>query len=455
MGKLVKAGLVVLLLLAVPALAETEPVPEMIPPAILIVELQTGSVASATDEFVELYNQTNEAIDLTNYRLQYRSATGTDWLNKATLVGNIEPRGAYLLATAGMNIEANVIGALGLASGGGHLRIVEIVQEAEVVVDQLTWGTGQFAVVTPAPAPAAGESLKRRLSEDGDFIDTNDDSLDFIVSIAPTPEFTPSPAIPEVPPESEPTTEIEPDSAEEQPETQPTTNEEAATGVNYPRLEISELLIDPDKPATDAEDEFVELYNPNAEAVDLEGYMIQTGSKYSYKFTLPNISLGAKKYLALYALDTGLVLSNSGGGARLLTPAGAPMYEVPAYTKAKPDTAWANISGLWQWTAKPTPNAANLSAATAGAARSSTSASSANTNSRTYLNRGQVAGDGTEERSVYEEPESTNDDQLNTVVVAGVGGLALLYAGNEYRHDVGNFFAKIRRHLASRRKVGA
>lgn len=453
MGRLVKIGLVVLLLLAVPALAETETLPMTEPSPILLVEVQTGSLISATEEFIELYNQSDSAIDLENFRLQYRSATGTDWLTKSTLIGQIEARGHYLLATEGLAHEANAVGALGLASGGGHLRVVQLVEATEVVIDQLAWGTAQFAVTAPSTAPAPGESLKRRVNEDGDFVDTDDDSQDFIISISPTPEFAPIPPEPDVPYEPEPDSEPSLDPVEEEPSPQPTSGEEAAPRLNYPRLEISELLIDPDKPATDAEDEFVELYNPNSEAIDLEGYIIQTGSKYSYKFTLPNISLGAKKYLALYSLDTGLVLSNSGGAARLLTPANAPMYEVPTYVKAKPDTAWANISGSWQWTAKPTPSAANVSAATAGAARGG--ATSTTNNNRTYLSRGQVAADSTEARSIYEEPEATADDRINTAVVAGVGGLALLYAGNEYRHDVANLFAKFRRYFASRRKVGA
>src|SRR5690606_22062360 len=111
----------------------------------------------------------------------------------------------------------------------------------------------------------------------------------------------------------------------------------------FASLHLTELLPDPDKPLTDAEDEYIELFNPDEESVDLEGYVIETGMKYSYRFTLPNVSIGPRDYLALYSLDTNLTLANSEGQARLLDPAGDALFEVPVYQDAKPDTAWAII----------------------------------------------------------------------------------------------------------------
>lgn len=434
-----------LLLTLMPVFAQNTPTEQESSP-ILIVELQTGSLANASEEFVELFNQTDEPYPADELRLQYRSASGQDWLIKSQLEDELQPRGRYLIATDYLAQEADVVNGLGLAAAGGHIRLIELGQMGETVLDSVAWGTAQFAETSPAQAPPAGESLKRILNEDGQFIDTDNDSQDFIVSAIPSPESTP-PLIQEDEPVSEPNPQAPSgnDNESAAPKNQTSSNR------TYAKLEISELFIDPDKPLTDAEDEFVEIYNPGAEAVDLEGYIIQTGAKYSYDFTLPNITIKAKQYLAFYSLDTGLALSNSGGGARLLAPNKSPLYEAPAYEKAKPDTAWANIGGSWQWTAKATPNAPNAAAVTGPQGNSSSTSASG----RTYLNQGRTLAASDDGRNIYDEPPATADNQIDTAVVAGVGAMALLYAGNEYRYDIGNFFHRLKKHFTARRGGGA
>lgn len=449
MGRVLKIGLSVLLVIALPTLAQNPDVEESHP--LLIVEIQTASISSASDEFIELFNNTDQPIDGTNFRLQYRSAGGTDWLNKTVINSTIEPRGRFLIATESLGVPANITTGLGLAAAGGHLRVVQITDAGETDVDQLAWGTAQFALSTPAAAPEAGQSLKRKLNEDGRFIDTDNDSQDFATASVPTPEFSPAVITdPAEEPNENPADQESPDGAADDPVTLENT-ESVKTAVDSKQIELSELFIDPDQPALDSEDEFVELYNPNDEPVDLEGFIIETGSKYSYNFTLPNITIGAKQYLALYSLDTGLTLSNSGGGARVLSPAGEPIYEAPAYEKAKTDTSWANIGGSWQWTSKPTPNAANEAAS-----KPSTTGSlgSSSTRGRSSSNNTLAAGVASGERNIYEDPPAANESQVDTAVVAGVGALALLYAGNEYRYDLANAIAKIRRYFASRRSGG-
>lgn len=434
-----------LLFVLMPAFAQTPAQPTE-PSPILIVEVQTGSSTSATEEFVELFNQTDEPYPADELKLQYRSATGSDWLTKVQLDGVMEPRGRYLIATEHLADTANVVTSLGLASAGGHLRVVALETDGESEFDQMAWGTAQFALISPAQTPAGGQSLKRHLDEDGRFVDSGNDAEDFTISSTPSPEST-TPAIED---EESPDPVSGPGGSTGNPGTnQSPTSDQQSENLkrNYPRLELSELFIDPDKPLTDADDEFVELYNPNAEAVDLEGYIIQTGAKYSYSFTLPNITIKPKQFLAFFSLDTGLALSNSGGGARLLAPNKAPMYEVPPYEKAKPDTAWANIGGVWQWSAKPTPNAPNVAASTSAAGRNASGGSSG----RTYLNQGRTLGASDDSRNIYDEPPALADNQIDTAVVAGVGAMALLYAGNEYRYDIGNFFHKLKKHLAARR----
>src|SRR5258706_246641 len=88
------------------ALVLTAPLPGLAPAAgavvnhVVISEFATRGLTAATDEFVELYNPTDDPISLSGWKLQYKSATGTLWNDRATLPANatIPGRGFYLLA---------------------------------------------------------------------------------------------------------------------------------------------------------------------------------------------------------------------------------------------------------------------------------------------------------------------------------------------------------------------
>ena len=52
---------------------------------VVISEFATRGANSATDEFVELYNPTDAPIDLSSWKLEYKSATGTTWSPRANI----------------------------------------------------------------------------------------------------------------------------------------------------------------------------------------------------------------------------------------------------------------------------------------------------------------------------------------------------------------------------------
>ena len=430
-------ALVILGLVSVAVSAQGE-VPES--SSVLIVELQTGSLNSSSEEFIELFNPTDTVIDAEDeeLKIQYKSAQGSSWQTKASLSGSLQPRGHYLVATPGLAADIDHEAGLGLAKTGGHLRVISESNDSEIEYDQLSWGNAGFPQTLAAPAPNDGQSLKRMVDEDGNFIDTNDDSLDFIISHTPTPHSAkPLPK--------------NKDSSIFQPRQGGVgrVQGEDSTSTDGPKpgadLKISELFIDPAKPMTDAEDEFVEIYNPTKEVVDLEGYTLKTGSSFSYSFSLPDISIKPGQYLALFSIDTGLVLSNTAGSARLIAPDGKLVYEVVPYSKAKPGTAWADIDGEWQWTDSPSPNAAN----------SASQASLTDGDDSLGLSSHTTATDATaaDGRTVYQDPPQAVSE-VNTAVVAGVGSMALLYVGYEYRYDMGNAIHKLKRYVASRRSGG-
>jgi phosphatidylserine/phosphatidylglycerophosphate/cardiolipin synthase-like enzyme len=111
---------------------------------VVISEFATRGPSAALDEFAELYNPTDSPVDIGGWKLQYKSATGTTWSDRAVLpAGSTVPAHGFFLiaptAYTGSTAPDNYGSAwtTGLADNG-HLRIIDV---ALVDVDRVGWGT--------------------------------------------------------------------------------------------------------------------------------------------------------------------------------------------------------------------------------------------------------------------------------------------------------------------------
>jgi len=224
-----------------------------------------------------------------------------------------------------------------------------------------------------------------------------------------------------------------------------------------PPLSITELLPNPDAPQTDENDEFIELYNPNTEPVVLDGYKVQTGSNYTYSFTIDSQTIPAGGYLVLTSGGTGLTLANTAGRARLLDPSGAVISETDPYEDAGEGDAWALIDGKWQWTSSPTEGSANvLTAVLSG----SSSTAAKKTTAKTTASKPKATKASAVKSTKTTKPTSTGSSQennstkipaLHPAVLVGAAVLAVVYAVYEYRQDAANWIYKLKRNRATRR----
>jgi hypothetical protein len=158
----------------------------------VINEFMTGVTGAASDEFVEIANVGTAAVDVSGYKLAYRSAAGTSDVSLATIPsGTTIPAGGYYLfggsAYAGTPAPDQSFSTAIAATGGGlGLRNAD-----GTLVDSVGWGsatTNAFvegtATAPPATTAAPGTSAARLPNGH----DTNANSADFGAASPPTPK---------------------------------------------------------------------------------------------------------------------------------------------------------------------------------------------------------------------------------------------------------------------------
>jgi hypothetical protein len=147
------------------------------PGCLKINEVSTGSPASASDEYVELYNACATAVDVSGARLLYRAAAGVnDVVLTTASPGSIFPAGGFLVfGGTAFTGPSNGLLAGGIAAAGGGIAIVDA---NGVKLDSVGYGTATniYVETTAAVAPSSGNSIGRR----PDGSDTDDNSVDFV-----------------------------------------------------------------------------------------------------------------------------------------------------------------------------------------------------------------------------------------------------------------------------------
>ncbi len=122
---------------------------------------------------------------------------------------------------------------------------------------------------------------------------------------------------------------------------------------------INEFLPNPGNQPTA---EWIELKNTASQPIDLAGWQLDDslGGSQAYQFG-DQIQLAGYGFLVLPRTQTGIALNNNGDSVRLLWPNGQVAYEV-SYGRAPQGWAYAFDSAQqkWQWTDQPTPGQENI-----------------------------------------------------------------------------------------------
>ncbi len=194
----------------IPFLASPTPTPNLtgIANHVVISEIQiTGGSNNTDNDFVELYNPTNFAVNISGWKLRKRIASGIESSLDVIDGGKlISAHGYFLWANTNFSINSD-------ESTGSNITAdnsVALLTSANTMVDQVAWGTGHVSPFGEGGSftsnPEASQSLERKAyststtssmlgldAEKGNGYDTNNNSNDFVLRSVSQPQNSSNP----------------------------------------------------------------------------------------------------------------------------------------------------------------------------------------------------------------------------------------------------------------------
>ena len=174
------------------------PTPSPSPTSLVVISQIFGgggnSGAPFRNDFIEIFNRGNEAVDLSDWSVQYASATNTNWSVTPLTSVTLAPGHYYLIqeasgGTNGIALPApDVVGSIAMAATAGKVALVRSTTaisgtcpSASSIVDLVGYGASAtcFRGSSPAAAPSNTNAVVR--ANAGCF-DTADNRNDFVTA---------------------------------------------------------------------------------------------------------------------------------------------------------------------------------------------------------------------------------------------------------------------------------
>ncbi|MBI4547713.1 MAG: lamin tail domain-containing protein [Ignavibacteriae bacterium] len=146
---------------------------------IVISEFATQGPSSSQDEFLELYNPTENDISLRDWKVEYKASAATSWSDRAILPANaiIPAHGFYLITNTNYvgatppDYTSSLWSATTPISSVGHLRIVD---ESGIEIDKVGYGS---IAIDPEGSPAPNQTQSNQSVERKAFAISTAESL--------------------------------------------------------------------------------------------------------------------------------------------------------------------------------------------------------------------------------------------------------------------------------------
>lgn len=299
-----------------------------------------GTNVSANDEWIELYNNSSNNINLEGWVL--KSEDGTPEIK---LTGAIPANGFFLLERTddetlpGISADQIYKGALG--NNGENLKLFD---NSGNLVDQVNCSSGWFSGDNETK-----QTMERKNSKISDSGSQNWQS-------SQNPGGTPKTANSKPTPGNQGTEELKNEGTKEK-----ITEKPAETGspLTYPGgVVFNEILPSPE--GSDAEEEWIEIFNQNEFEVNLSGWKIKdtAGKITTYTFS-KETKISSQGFLVLKRPETKITLNNDEDGLILSSPDGKIIDEVN-YKKAPQGQSYNRQNSDWLWSSNLTPGTSNI-----------------------------------------------------------------------------------------------
>jgi uncharacterized protein (TIGR03437 family) len=282
--------------------------------AILISEFRTRGPNGASDEFVEIYNNSDLNVDISGWKIRGSSSSGV-LSNRLTISpGTIIPARRHFLAANstgyGGPIAADQTFTTGLANDGG----LAVTLPNDLVIDQVGLSSGssfrEGTHLSPLPSDT-NQSYERKPGDiAGSVQDSGDNLSDFVLltpsdpqnsrsTPAPSPSPTPTPALtpsPSPSPSASPTPTPVPS---------PSPSPSPSFG---PSVVISQFYGGGGNTGATFRNDFIEIFNSGSSAVSLAGWSVQYASAAASTWSvtnLPSIELAPGKHYLIQEASSG------------------------------------------------------------------------------------------------------------------------------------------------------
>ena len=274
-----------------------------------------GTKASSSDEWIELYNNTNQEINLNGWSL-YENETEIE-----PLIGIIRPNSYYLIERTDdstiKNIKASQEpsgwGGYGLNNNGENLKLIN---DKSIIIDQVDCSNGWFAgnkekYQTMERTSPIKESSPDNWQTNSLPIEAVDNQNNIING---TPKFL---------------------------------NSQKKEIIKYSsNIIINEIL--PSPKGADSENEWIKLKNEGGEAVSLLNWKIEDTTGVTTTYTIQNETISSQDFIILKRPQTKIILNNSGDCLKLIQPNNKIIDSV-CFENAPLNHSYSYIYNEWVW----------------------------------------------------------------------------------------------------------
>jgi len=292
-----------------------------------------GTKANSSDEWIELYNNTNQDINLEGWSLYEQESL------IESLTGIIKAHSYYLIERTDDSTIQNIAasqepsswGGYGLNNNGEHLKLLN----QESIIDEVDCSEGWFAGES-SPSHKTMERINSQ--ETGSGLDNWQNNFS-TEEIAFDSQGNPINGTPNV-----------------KNSTRPKNKPEEI--VYSSSVIINEILPSPE--GADSENEWIELKNQSNQEISLFDWIIKDkkGTINIYVFPEETV-IGPQGFLVLIRPITNITLNNSEDGLELIQP-NQNIISTVNYINAPLGESYNYISSEWVWSDQPSPNDLNL-----------------------------------------------------------------------------------------------